>query len=168
MSLKEQMLKAGLITEEEARRTTHKKRVEDKKSGHKARQQARETTRAEAREQTERQKDQDRQRSSARREVEQDKQHTLQKKQHSESALAAAYREGAVANWEGPRRYYYAVEGRIDYLMVTEDVSRRLERGQIAIAAGERNPARRSLLTAPAARKLREIDPARILVLHPE
>ena len=168
MSLKEQMLKAGLITEQQAKQSSHKKRVDDKKSGHQARQQAKEAAAAEVRKQTERQKGEDRQRSRGQQEAEQDKQRTLQTRQQNESALAAAYREGAVDKWEGPRRYYYAVQGRIDYLMVSDDVSRRLERGQIAIAAGERNPARRSLLTAPAARKLEEIDPARILVLHSE
>ena len=166
MSLKEQMLKAGLITEQQARQATHKQKVVNKKTGRKERERQSEQTRREleAGRQAERKEDQAREsgRGAERGREEAER----QSGQRRQSALSATYREGLIEKWEGPRRYYYARDGRVDYLMVSDAIARRLENGQAAIAASEKNPNRPTLLNAGAAKKLREAAPERIIAFH--
>jgi uncharacterized protein len=166
MSLRDQMLKAGLITEEQAKRSAHKQRVETKHTDRKERDQRREASKAEVERQQQAEREQNQRASRQQQEQEVAKQQALQVRQRELSALEQAYRDGAIPNWEGNRRYYYAAGGRIDWLMVSDDAGRRLEAGQAAICAGERNRARPVLLTAAAALKLRELDAARVWVLH--
>lgn len=169
MSLRDQMLKAGLITEEQARRTAHKQRVDNKRGDPKERQQRRQATQEEVAQQKQAERARHQQQSRERQQQEAAKQQTLQTRQRQTTALEQAYRDGAISNWEGGRRYCYAAaDGRVDWLMVTDDVGRKLEAGQAAICAGERNRARPVVLNAGAARKLRELDPSRVLVLHGE
>jgi len=49
---------------------------------------------------------------------------------------------------------------------VSEEASRRLESGQAAICAGERNRQRHIVLTAGGAHRLQEAAPDRVLVWH--
>ncbi len=166
MSLKEQMLKAGLISESEARQAMHKKRVDDKAAGRQQREQRAAAARREVERQQESAKARD-QRLGRERQARQGKsEQERQAGQSRESAIATAYREGGIANWEGARRYYYAVNGRIDFVMVTEEAGRKLEAGQAAIVASERNPARHILLAAGAARRLQDLAPERVVVCH--
>lgn len=166
MSLKEQMLKAGLITEQQAKQATHKQKVVNKKTGRKEREKEKEKTQAEleASRQAERKEDQAREagRGAERGRDEAERQSA----QRRRSALSATYREGLIEKWEGPRRYYYARDGRVDYLMVSDDIARRLENGQAAIAAAEKNPNRPCLLNAGAAKKLSADAPERIIAFH--
>lgn len=166
MSLRDQMLKAGLITEEQARQTAHKQRVESKRTDRKTKQQRQEAARNEVRQQQEAERARHREQSRERQQAEAQREQGLQERQRRTAAIEAAYREGELGKWEGARRYYYAAHGRVDWLMVTDDVARRLEQGQAAIVAGERNAQRHVPLKAAAARKLAELEPARLLVLH--
>jgi uncharacterized protein len=166
MSLRDQMLKAGLITEEQAKQAAHKQRVDNKQADPKERAQRSQAQRQQA--QAQREAERTRHKEQARESGQQQaaKAQVHQQRQRSLSALEAAYRDGAIAHWEGARRYYYAAEGRVEWLMVSEDVVRKLEAGQAAIVAGERNRQRHVPLSAGAAKRLAEIEPARLIVLH--
>jgi len=166
MSLKDQLLKAGLVTEKQAREAGHKHKQVDKKAGHKARQAAKEAAAAEARAQAEKQKAADQALEARKAEERLAANAQLSEKQRHRSAIEAAYHEGKVDKWEGPRRYHYACEGRIEILMVNDDAGRKLEGGHLAIVQGEKRPHRHVLLLAGAARKLREAAPERVLVWH--
>ena len=166
MSLRDQMLKAGLITEEQAKRAAHKQRVDKKRSDPKERAQQKQASQEEVRRQQEAERARHREQSRERQAQESGRQQSLSEQQRRAAAIVAAYRDGALANWEGARRYCYAVQGRIEWLLVSDDVGRKLEAGQAAIVMGERNPARHLVLLAGAALKLRELAPERVLVLH--
>ncbi|MEE8435309.1 MAG: DUF2058 family protein [bacterium] len=166
MSLKEQMLKAGLITEQQAKRATHSQKVDSKKTGRKERERQSEQTRREqeAARQAERERDKARE---AGRGAERGREESERQSGHRHrSAVSAPYREGLIEKWEGPRRYYYLRDGRVDYLLVSDDIARRLENGQAAIVVGEKNPGRPCLLNAGAAKKLSEAAPERIITFH--
>ena len=166
MSLKEQMLKAGLITEQEAKQATHSQKVVHKKTGRKERERQSEQTRREleAGRQAERERDKTHEAGrTAERGLEEAER---QSGQRHRSAVSAAYREGLIEKWEGPRRYYYLRDGRVDYLLVSDDIARRLENGQAAIAAGEKNTQRPCLLNAGAAKNLIEAAPERVITFH--
>ncbi len=167
MNLRDQMLKAGLISEEQAKRAGHQKRVKAKQAGHKEAEQAQRKTDQEAarRAREERQaKDRD---LNLRVKVEADgKARSLNEKQRAKDALEKALREGVLPSWEGNRTYHFADGGLIRTIRVTEEAARRLEAGKAAIA---RLPGRENAYTvlhAGAATALNEADPTRIAVFH--
>jgi uncharacterized protein len=166
MSLRDQMLKAGLITEEQAKRSAHTERVDRKRSDPKERAQRQQAARDEVKQAQEAERTRHRQQSRAQQQEQSAKERDQAQQQRQLSGLEAAYREGAIPSWEGARRYYYAAEGRVDWLMVSEEAGRRLESGQAAICAGERNRQRPVVLTASAAHHLQELAPDRVLVWH--
>jgi hypothetical protein len=166
MSLRDEMLKAGLITEEQAKQAAHKQRTDNKRTDRKERQQQQQAKQAEVRRQQEAERARHQELARERQAQEAEKAKTLQAQQHHGSVLEQAYRDGAIPNWAGARRYYYAAHGKVEWLMVTDDVSRKLEAGQAAICAGERNAQRHLPLNLGAARKLQELAPERVLVLH--
>lgn len=170
MSLRDEMLKAGLITEEQAKRGAHQQRQENKREAKhtdkRQRQAQHEAKQQEARQRQDAEREQQRAEARARQAVQDQREQALQEGQRQASALSTAYREGVPAKWEGARRYYYAAHGRVEVLMVSDDVGRKLESGQAAIVAAERNPQRHVPMLSGAARRLRELDPARILVWH--
>lgn len=166
MSLKEQMLKAGLITEQEAKRATHSQKVVHKKTGRKERERVSEQTRRELEAGKEAERERDQARESERGAERGREEAERQSGQRRRSALSAIYREGLIEKWEGPRRYYYLHGGQVDYLLVSDDIARRLENGQAAIAASEKNPNRPCLLNAGAVKKLSADSPERIITFH--
>jgi uncharacterized protein YaiL (DUF2058 family) len=166
MSLRDQMLKAGLISEKEAHQAEHKKRVRNKQTGGEEARREEEARRREVERERERERAAHREQARERQGGQEQRERARQAEQKRQAVIQAAYREGLVANSEGPRRYHYAVQGRIELLMVTEEAGRRLEAGQLAIALGERQPERHCLLTAGAAKKLQEVAPECVLVFH--
>ena len=166
MSLKEQMLKAGLITEKEAREATHKTRVAHKKTDRRQREAEAEKSKTALKRQKQSESEGDRASNRAREEARKRTESGHQDRQRGESAFSAVYREGLIAKWEGPRRYYFAQDGRVEYLLVSDEAGRRLEHGRAAIVRGEKNPARLCLMNGGAAKKLRGLDPGRIVTFH--
>ncbi len=165
-SLKDQLLKAGLVSEQDLKRVEHEERVKTKQVGRDKRQAERDARREEARRQSEARSQEDRRRAQADQASQAERERARQQAQRQQSAVAAAYRDGAVANWEGQRRYHFAANGRIEWLMVGEETARKLEAGQLAIVRGERNRARFTLLTAGAARRLARAAPERVVTFH--
>ncbi len=168
MSLKEQMLQAGLITEKQAKQSSHKERVRTKTEGHKAKQRDKERAQDEVKRQQQAGSEQDRQRGAENRAVETERAKRHEGKQKRQSVIEAAYREGALSNWSGNRRYYFAVGKRIDALQVSDDVARKLEAGQAAIVKAEKGNGAPRVLGAGAARTLREVAPEKVLTFHGE
>lgn len=166
MSLRDEMLKAGLITEEQAKRAAHKQRVDRKRTDPKERTQRKQAAQAEVQRQQQRERTRHQEQARTRNAEAAAKEQQLSEQQRTLSALETAYREGAMPHWEGARRYCYAAQGKVEWIMVSEEAGRRLEQGQAAICASERNPRRHVVLNAAAARRLSEIAPERVVVWH--
>ena len=168
MSLKEQMLKAGLITEKQAKQADHKEKQRTKKTGIKGRQQEKKKSVDEAQNQLNAQRQKDKQREeadNARREGEEKARQEAQKRQ---STMDAIFKDGQVRHWGGQTRYYYLNGKVVDYLLVKDDVATQLEQGQVAIAISLYGHPVPILLKASAATQLREIAPDQLLAFHRE
>lgn len=165
-TLQDELLKAGLVSEEQARQAKHDKRRRRKQETPAERErQAEEARRAHEQEQAAR-AEADRQREAERNAEAAKRQEQHRTRQQRESALAAVYRDGTLAGWEGNRRYYFANGSALNYVMVSEDAVRKLEAGQAAIAAGPGKTGQPVVVTATAARTLREVAPERLLAFH--
>ena len=116
--LREQMLKAGLISKKQAQQSAHGNRVEKKKADPKQRErnaQARkeiETRDAEA------QKTRDRQLAAERNESQQRKGRKLGERQRLESVMETALRDGALPKWWGAKTYYFQDGQMVESLLV--------------------------------------------------
>jgi uncharacterized protein YaiL (DUF2058 family) len=165
--LRDQLLKAGLVSDKEARKATHDKRVRAKETdvkGAPPRPQPGdddETARA-----LERQKARDRELNERARAEAAQKAGRLQERQQRQAALEKALREGVLPSWEGNRDYYFADGKTIQRLRVTEEAVRRLESGKAAIVRLPGGANGYTVLLAGAAEKLREADPAAIAAFH--
>ncbi len=167
MSLREQMLKAGLISEKEAKQAGHQNRVQAKQTGHKEAVQAqRKTDEETARRALAEQREKDRELNLRAKGDTEEKARGLNQKQRAKAAVEKALREGVLPSWEGRRDYHFADGGFIRSIGVSEEAARRLENGKAAIA---RLPGRENAYTvlhAGAAATLQEADPTRIAVFH--
>ena len=163
--LKEQMLKAGLITEDQAKRSAHKQRQENKKLGREGREQRQQKSKAEAREQAKAGAAADRQRNREREERREKKERNQQGQQRRQTSLSKALGDGALANWEGPRTYYFSDGGEVLYLKVTDAAARMLEGGKAAIVKANTR-SRYAVVVSGAAKELLEAEPARVVTFH--
>jgi hypothetical protein len=166
MSLRDQMLKAGLITEDQAKRAAHTQRVDKKRTDRKTREAEQTAQSEEARRAKDAERAQHREQAAAQQTEQSERDRARSERQKRATAIEAAYREGAIASWEGNRRYCYAANGRIEWLSVNDDVARKLEAGHAAIVAGEKNPQRHAVLLAGGAKTLAELAPERVLTWH--
>ena len=162
--LKEQLLKAGLITEEQSKRVAHEKRVDGKKLGREERETRVRKARAEAEREKTARAEADRQRERERRKELEHKTLEQQERQRGEANWETALREGQLTHWEGPKKYYFSDGGRIECLSVTEETRGRLETGGAAIV--RLRDGRYTLLHAGAARKLAVAVPSRLVTFH--
>lgn len=166
MSLKEQMLKAGLITEQQARQGSHAKRVDEKKEGHAGKTRRAENEREDARREADSRRTRDQKLNRQVEDVHQEKSRVSGERHHRRDSAEKAFRQGVLANWEGNRTYYFQDGNRVEFLKVSEETARRLERGQAAVArlAGGQVPY--TVLQGAAAKTLLEVEPDRVVVLH--
>ena len=162
--LKEQLLKAGLITEEQSKRVSHEKRVDSKKLGRGERESLSRKARAEAEREKTKRAEADRQRERERRKNLEHKTLEQQVRQRGEAIWETALREGQLSHWEGPKKYYFSDGGRIEYLSVTDEARGQLESGGAAIV--RLRDGRFTLLHAGAARKLAVTVPSRLVTFH--
>jgi len=162
------MLKAGLITEKQAKQADHQERQKTRKKGVKGREQERKSRADEAKSQIEAQRLADLERAkqeNARREAEEARRQESQKRQ---STLDSVFKDGQLTHWSGNTRYYYLNGKVVDFLLVKDDVARKLEHGQAAIAMSIYGHAVPVLLNAAAAKTLRDIAPEQLLTFHTE
>lgn len=163
--LKEQLLKAGLVSEEQVRQAEHDKRRQEKKRTHRDKERRTDERRqAHDRDQAHRARA-DRERSRRENEQRQQRARRIADERQRRDVARQALERGRLPSWEGPRPYYFADGTRVEFLRVSEQAARRLEAGEAAIvrANGKR---RYTLLTARAARELAEAEPERLVTLH--
>lgn len=157
MSLRNQLLQAGLITEEQARESEQKRRQEGRsKDGR-----ARERERQQRLEQRDTEHANQRAQSQAR-----SRKLNSQTKGAGADTLEQIYSQGVLSSWAGRRNYFYLRGTTIDRLALSEETVRLLEHGQAAVVKGLTAAGQVVLLHAQAVRKLQRIAPERILTWH--
>jgi uncharacterized protein YaiL (DUF2058 family) len=126
--LREQLLKAGLVSPKQVRQARHEDRVHRKEVGHEGLEAERaDREREQARDQEEkRRRDQEREEERRQRQADEERAQALARR-----IQAGWVREATGGN----RRFYFVVEqGRITYLDLTDQAVRRLLSGSAAIA----------------------------------
>lgn len=166
-SLRDEMLKAGLVSKKDAKRAAHTQRVETKETGREEIERRAAAERAAIAKQVEAQRELDRV-AAAQAKAEQDaKEQAISAQARFTAQIESALREGRVEHWDGPRAYYFTVREReIEFLNVSDDASRRLSEGKAAIIRTPDPKAPYTLLHAGAAEKLAEVAPERIVCWH--
>ncbi|RME44330.1 MAG: DUF2058 family protein [Deltaproteobacteria bacterium] len=156
-SLRDELLKAKIVSRKEARKAAHEARVRRKELGREGIEAERKA--AEERRKTEEAKRKAAERKRVRREQAARAEHERQNR------LKTIIRNGMLPDIpSGPRRFYFvAMDGKIPFLQIAESVATRLERGELAIVeAPEFSPDGFVLVTREAAGKIAEIDPERV------
>ncbi len=166
-TLKDQMLKAGLVSKKDAKRAAHSQRVETKQTGREEIERRAEAERAALALQVEQQREADRRLAAQRKTEQEAREQALQAELRAAAQIDAALRDGRIEHWEGNRSYYFIAQGQeIEFLGVSDDAARRLAEGKAAIVrtGDPRSPF--TLLHAGAAQRLRELAPGRIAAWH--
>lgn len=167
MSLKDELVKAGLVSAKQARQVAHKERVERKQSGGERAQQEAEARAQEARREREAQRARDQQLAREQQARQAEHEREIQERERSQAQLDAALRDGRLEHWQGGRTYYFTDGARIESLSVSDDAARRLQEGTAAIVRSGDPGAPYTLLNAAQALRLRELAPERVVTLHP-
>lgn len=169
--LRSQLLKAGLVSEEQVRKAESKKRKAQ-------RQQPRKGARSfvepeELRRQRELEEARQRDREQQRRKHQAREQARLAKaeaeRQARESAEAARRiieRSALAPDAEGPVRYNFVETGVVRTLSISEDQRDRLSRGELGIARPHAKLQQYVLVDRAAAQELRQFCPEKLVLLH--
>ena len=165
MSLKDQLLKSGLVDPKQAKRAAHQQRLESKQQGRTEREAAEKKNRDEAQRQVEAQKQRDKELMAQRNTEQLEKEKARSQQAHREAVINEAYRSGVWAKWEGQRPFYFLRNQLVESLLVSESAAEKLAAGEAAIVAPRTGQGSPVVITAAAARNIREIEPERILVL---
>jgi len=166
MDLKEAMVKAGLVTEKEARQAGHKERVERKQDrGDSARREAQGRV-EEARRQQQAQRSRDLELNRGRQGGQAERESQARAGQLRRAHIEAALRDGRIESWGGPRLYWFQDGSRLESLQVSPDAARSLQEGRAAIVRTLDLRAPYTLIRADAARRLAELAPERVVTLH--
>ena len=163
--LRDQLLKAGLITPEQAKKAGHEKRQDSKRLGREGKAKQAVARRDEVRQEQQQQSDQDRQRAQAQEQTRQEGERGAQEKQKRQAIVERALREGALPRWEGGRPYYFRDGKEVRFLMVNDEAARALEAGKAAIVRGE-SRSRYVLIQSGFALELAEGAPERVVTFH--
>ncbi len=148
--LRDQLLKAGLVTAKQATDADKQARRQRKKQGAKATRRQQEQRRRRLQEERAQSAAADRERSVASRSGEEDKQLALRVSQIIES-------NGLDLKIQGRRRWYFVNRsGRVPYLELGDEAAARLESGAAAITESPTGAVR--LVTAAGARRVCELD----------
>jgi len=166
MDLKDQLVKAGLVSAKQARQTAHQERVERKQDrGADAKREAQ--ARAE---EVLRQKEEQRVRDQAlnreRLAQQAEGEREAQAGQRRQAQIESALRDGRIESWSGLRSYYFQDGTRLELLQVSDEVARMLQDGKAAIVRTFDPRAPYTVLQAGPAQRLREAAPERIVTLH--
>jgi uncharacterized protein YaiL (DUF2058 family) len=166
-TLKEQLLKAGLVSKKDAKRAGHERRVEAAQVGREEMERRAQAEREAAARQGEENRRRDQQEAAARLAAQQEREQSLHAAERAAARIEAAFRDGRVEHWEGSRAYYFVAEGtRIEFLGVSDDTARRLAEGKLAIVRTGDSRAPYTVLLAGPALRLREAAPDRVVVCH--
>ena len=163
--LRDQMLKAGLISEDQAKRGAHEKRQRNKQLGRDGREQEEKARREEVRRADQQKAQQDKQRASEHVDKQKEKEHAVQEKQRKQALIERALAEGALPRWEGQRTYYFRDGKEVLYLLVIDEAARLLESGKAAIVRGP-GRTRYTVIQSGAALELVQGAPERVVTFH--
>lgn len=163
--LRDQLLKAGLISPEQAKRAGHEKRQDNKRLGHEGKAKQAAVRRDEVRQEQLQRAEQDRHRGQEHQRARQDSERSQQERQRRQALIERALREGALPRWEGPRPYYFRDGKDVLFLMVNEEAVRLLETGKAAIVRAEKR-GRFLLVLSGFALELAEGAPERVVAFH--
>ena len=166
MSLKDQMVKAGLVSGKQARQVAHSARVERSAHGTDEAQRAAQARAEEVRREQEAQRGRDRALNRERQENQAEQEHLAQERDRRQALVAGALRDGRIENWGGIRTYCFTDGARIESLGVSDDAARLLQEGRAAIVRTDDPRAPYTLLNAAQALRLKAVVPERIVTLH--
>ncbi len=126
-SLREQLLKAKLITKEDAQKVERDKRKERKQMGARGLLTEKEKEQQRLEQQRAEQAVRDRER-------EQQRQQTLKQREVAAQVRELILRHAVTQNIRGPRRFYYVnLDRRLPCMMISNQAADRLEQGELAI-----------------------------------
>lgn len=149
--LRQQLVEAGLVSEEDARKAAHAGRVSSKPRKPADREKQAEAARQQHKKEQANQRNHDRQQELVRRATRAQTEAGHQARQKRDSAVAKSTRNGGLENWEGRRTYHFQVGTRIESLRVNDEAARRLEEGKAAIVGREDGKPGYSIITSGAA-----------------
>ncbi len=165
-TLREQLLKSGLITEKDAKQSAHQKRLDTKQAGRGELEKQARAAEKEANRQAEERKARDKRLNEQTKIRQAEKESGIQDQQRRSAALTSALENGVLANWEGNRRFYFQDGKMVEFLMVKDEVARHLESGKAAIIRRSLSGSEYLVIHAGAARPLKESAPGHIVLFH--
>jgi uncharacterized protein YaiL (DUF2058 family) len=157
-SLRDQLLKAGLISEKQARQAAHTQRVDRKQQGRQGVEAEREQRKQQVEAERQAKREADKAREAARRDRVLDRE--------TENRLRQIVASGRIDKTRGPRRFYFLTrDDRLPSVEVSDELAARLERGGAAIV--ESPEGELTIVDGDAARRVAELDPAWLRVWNP-
>ncbi len=149
-SLRDQLLKAGVVDKKAAKKAAHEQRVEHKAKGREGLEAEKAAKEAAAAEEAKLQRARDKERERQRQAEIEARECALRVQQ---IAQTGSYNK----RWNGPKMFYFVSrDGHVPYLEVSEEVQGLLERGGLAIA--ESPDGEVSLIERDAAERIAELD----------
>ncbi len=158
--LSKELLKAGLISEKQARQTTHKERVQNKKMGHQGRQEEESRQKAAHEQRLAKQRETDHNRNKVEQQVVEEKM--------TRTRLKDLVKNGVATGTGGNRRFYLiASHGKVPYLEVNEDAIHALQRGRLGIVRiPDQKLERFVLLAREKAEQVKSVQPDLVVLLN--
>ena len=154
MSLKDELLKAKLISKKKLKQLEHEERIERTKIGKEGVEQQQQQRRQEMENRQQRQKQRDQQLAQL--------QKSEQQQKEEQARILDIINHGKIEDGvRGHRKFYFvASDGKIPFLMISDGLATNLERGQAAIVEidGEPQP-EFVVINHHSAQKLKNIDP---------
>lgn len=164
--LREELLKAGLISKQQARKAAHSERVEKKRADPGSKAQQAQAARDEAARAQREQAQRDRTLAEARQAAARERDAQAQQRQRREMALRRAVQDGALPKWGGGRTYYFQDGTRVEALQLNDEAARRMEDGNAAVVRAGEARGSYALITSGAAAKLLDAAPDAIVCWH--
>lgn len=154
MSLKDELLKAKLISKQDLKRIEHEDRVERKKVGREGLDENKKKRQQEVEEKQKAKKQQDR-------EIARDANDQKQEKEQ-QSRVEHIIKQGAITEGiHGNRKFYFVANNKtIPFLQISEEMAKRLEYGNAAII--EERPGTFVLVNQNSAEQIRNQHPAMV------
>ena len=156
MSLKDELLKANLISKKQLKRIAHEQRMEKQRLGKKGIEEKKEKEKNEIKAKQEAQKKQDQEQAKKLNEE------RLEKERKAK--IHNLITEGRIKTEGGPRRFYFvSLDGKIPFLSLADSLAKKLERGQAGIVElGEWPRSHFIIVKREAAEKLKKLKTGKI------
>ena len=158
--LSKELLKAGLISEQQARQTKHKERVSNKKMGHQEREDEDRRKKTAHDKRLDQQRDADRNRNKV--------EHRVVEEKMTRTRLKELVKNGGATGTGGNRRFYFVTSsGKVPYLEVNEDAIHSLQRGRLTIVqVPDQKLERFILMVREKAEQVKAVQPDLVLLMN--